>query len=439
MSAIALKPDHPDTYNNFGDTLMEQGLLDEASACFNMAVVLKPDYAEAHANLSGALRSQSRLLESLHHARRAVALAPRLAAAHRSLGGILRAQGQLDEAVEALAQAVSLQPEDAELHCDLATALLARGDLAAGWRSYEWRGRTRHMLAGQRDFGVPQWLGEDAAGRTLLIHAEQGFGDTLQFCRYASMAAARGLRVILEVQKPLVRLARTLPGIEHVLALGEALPDIDLHCPMLSLPLAFATTLQTIPQKTAYLRADPVQIAQWQARFPADRARAAKVGLLWAGNPYAGSPKLALLNRRRCIEPASLAPLLALPGLRFFSLQRDAEAPPPPGPLIDVMHEMTDFADTAALIATLDLVISVDSAVAHLAGALGKPVWLLDRFDPCWRWLTGRTDSPWYPTLRIYRQPAPGDWHSVVASIVADLKEGQGLPWTRSRLSLDNP
>ncbi|WP_419730059.1 tetratricopeptide repeat protein [Lichenicola sp.] len=439
VSAIALKPDHPDTYNNFGDTLMEQGLLDEASACFNMAVVLKPDYAEAHANLSGALRSQIRLGKSLHHARRAVALAPELAAAHCALGATLRALGQLDEAIDPLRRAVALQPDDAEVHSDLAGALLARGDMSEGWRSYEWRSRTRHMLAGQRDFGVPQWRGEEAVGRTLLIHAEQGFGDTLQFCRYASMAAARGLRVILEVQKPLVRLLGTLPGVEQVLARGEALPDIDLHRPMLSLPLAFATTLWSVPGDGAYLRADPVQVTHWQARFPADQIRSSRIGLLWAGNAYAGSPKLALLNRRRSLDPAGLEPLLALPGLQFFSLQHDSEAMLPPGPLIDVMSEMSDFADTAALIATLDLVISVDSAVAHLAGALGKPVWLLDRFDPCWRWMTGRTDSPWYPTLRIFRQPQPGDWHSVLADVVAELKEGQGLPWTRSRRSLEDP
>lgn len=269
---------------------------------------------------------------------------------------------------------------------------------------------------------MPQWRGEAAAGRTLLIHAEQGLGDTLQFCRYAPLAAERGLRIVLEVQKPLVRLLRSLPGIDRVVAQGEALPAFDLHCPMLSLPLALGTTLETIPGRTPYLHADGSGTADWRRRLDATTRPGLRIGVLWAGNAHSLTPRLALLDRRRSIAPARLAPVFDVPGVQFFGLQKDGPAAPDGFPLTDVMREMQDFADTAALVGTLDLVIAVDSAVAHLAGALGRPVWLLDRFDPCWRWPLGRTDSPWYPGLRIFRQAVPGDWDPVVAQVADELR-----------------
>jgi hypothetical protein len=255
--------------------------------------------------------------------------------------------------------------------------------------------------------------GEAAEGRTLLIHAEQGFGDTLLFCRYATLAAARGLRVILQVQQPLVRLLRGVPGVDLVVAQGEALPPFDLHCPMLSMPLALGTTLTTMPSFPSYLHADEAKAEAWRTRLAAATGSGQRIGLVWGASPQPPP---------RSVPLARLAPLWDLTGLHFISLQKDGPKPPKELPLTDFMDEMEDFADSAALIANLDLVISVDTAFVHLAAALGRPVWVLARFNPDWRWLDGRDDSPWYPKLRLYRQPQPGDWDQVVADVARDLR-----------------
>jgi hypothetical protein len=218
------------------------------------------------------------------------------------------------------------------------------------------------------------------------------------------------------VPRPLVRLFHGLPWVDLVLGYGEELPDFDLHCPMLSLPLALRTTITTIPSGTCYLHADEAQATAWRARLVSMANQGPRIGLVWAGNPDA-----AAVDRLRSLAPDRLAPLFDLPGLHFFSLQKGGPAAPANFPLTNCMDEMGDLADTAALITNLDLVISVDTAVAHLGGALGKPVWLLDRFDPCWRWLTGRRDSPWYPSLRLYRQSSRGDWDTVLAEVTRDL------------------
>jgi hypothetical protein len=225
----------------------------------------------------------------------------------------------------------------------------------------------------------------------------------------------------MSVQKPLVRLLHGLAGVEQVVAEGEELPATDLQCPMLSMPLALNTTLANIPSHASYLKADEAQAAAWRNRLAEMVGREPRVGLVWAGSAR-NSPALAAVDRRRSMNPDHLAPLVGQSRVHFFSLQKDGPAAPACYPLIDFMPEMTDFADTASLIANLDLVISVDTAVAHLAAALGKPVWLLDRFDSCWRWLTERRDSPWYPTLRLYRQPRPGDWSAVMAEVADDLR-----------------
>jgi hypothetical protein len=271
------------------------------------------------------------------------------------------------------------------------------------------------MAAYRRGFSQKQWRGEPAAGRTLLIHAEQGFGDTLQFLRYVPMAAARGLRVVLEVPAPLARLAATLPGVTKLVVQGEKLPDFDLHVPMLSLPLAFDTVLETIPAATPYISVTPAEAARWRHKIAGSGL---KVGLVWAGNARRENPSLAAVDRRRSLHPVALLPLFEVPGAKFVSLQKDG----PAGlPLLDYMSEIQDFSDTAALIAGLDLVIAADTAVAHLAGALGKEVWLLNRYDACWRWLRGRADSPWYPSMRLYTQPEAGDWDTVITQVAADL------------------
>ena len=430
--ALDLKPNYPEAHYNLGNALMAQGQTDEAVACFRRALDLKPNYPEARNNLGNALREQRQLDEAIASYREALDLRPGYPAAHNNLGTSLMEQGRLDEAAASYRNAIALEPDYPDPHANLATVLLARGDMAAGWQEYEWRWEMPQMIGGKRAFVQPQWRGEAAEGQTLLIHAEQGFGDTLQFCRYATLAAARGLRVITEAPKPLVRLLRGLSGVDRVMERGEALPAFDLHCPMLSLPLALGTTITTIPGATPYLHADAARVASWQARLAAIAGNGPRIGLVWAGNPGVSLPAKAAMDRRRSLGPEQLAPLIETPGMHFFTLQKDGPAAPAHFRLVDVMDEIGDFADTASLIVNLDLIISVDTAVAHLAAALGKPVWLLNRFDTCWRWLTGRRDSPWYPTMRIYRQPWPDDWSSVLADVVRDLREGK---WTERVLN----
>jgi tetratricopeptide (TPR) repeat protein len=407
-SALTLQPDCAEAANNLGIVLVRLGRLEEAADCCRRALALRPDLMEAYDALAGVLADQGRLEEAAACCRQALVLRPEDAAAHDNLGTVLKAQGLAADAIGCFRTAIGLRPDFPNAHRNLAMALLAVGEMAEGWREYEWRWRTADMAGARRDFSQPQWFGETSAGRTLLIHAEQGLGDTLQFCRYAALAADRGLRVVMEVQAPLVRLLSGLPGVERIVAHGDNLPAFDLHCPMQSLPLALGTTLETIPSGAPYLRADA---AAWGDRIGERRPR---VGVAWAGNPG------MIRDGQRSLSPERLARLFGLAGLRFFSLQKDA---PPVAGVTDFMAEMTDFADTAGLIANLDLVISVDTAVAHLAAGLGKPVWLLDRFDPDWRWPLGRQDSPWYPSLRIYRQPAPGNWDAALDAVARDLRD----------------
>jgi TPR repeat/Glycosyltransferase family 9 (heptosyltransferase) len=348
--------------------------------------------------------------------RQAIAINPKAALYHSMLASTLRENGQLDEAIASYCEAIALQPDLGAAHYNLATALLLRGEMATGWTEYEWRLKIPALNRTQSIYEKPRWVGDVGGGRTLLIHAEQGLGDTLQFCRYAPLTVRRGFRVIMAVPPTLTRLMSSLPAVHRIVACDEPPPAFDLHCPMLSLPLALGTTLDTIPNGIPYLHADPARIAAWAQRLDGVANRGPRIGIAWAG-----SATLAA-DRHRSLTPGRLAPLVGLPDVHFVSLQKGS---PPHAdlPLTDFMEEMADFAETAALIANLDLVISVDTAVVHLAGALGKPVWLLDRFDPCWRWLLGRRDSPWYPTLRLYRQRQPGDWEAVLAEVARDLRE----------------
>jgi hypothetical protein len=306
-------------------------------------------------------------------------------------------------------------------------ALLMAGDFEAGFAEFEWRWRSPAM----QPHGVagPQWQGQNPAGLSILLHDEGGFGDTLQFVRYAPLLASRGATVVLQVQPPLVRLIRqSMPGVAHVLARGESLPPYDVHCPMLSLPHGFGTRLDTVPAALPYLQPAPEAASHWRTWLGNNAGQALRVGLVWAGASRPDLPEAFAMNERRSLALARLAPLGGVPGVCFVSLQLDvAEAVPPGMTILDPMAAMTDFADTAALVANLDLVIAADTAVAHLAGALGRPVWVLSRYDACWRWLAGRRDNPWYPALRVYRQPTPGDWDSVIATVAEDLGRRKGL------------
>ena len=423
LEALRRHPDHPGALTGLGAVRIGEWRMEEALVILHRATQLRPDDADAHVNLGTAATNLEHLDVGASCFRTALAIDPTIAGAHLNLGNIHRRQGRLDEAIAAQRRAIAIEPEMAGAHTNLAMALLARGDWAEGWQEYEWRWRLWRRLA-PFQFAVPQWGGEPGAGRTLLVHPEQGFGDTLQFCRFVPGAAARDLRVVLEVQPELVRIARSLAGTATVIAAGEVRPPFDLHCPMLSLPLALGVTPETVPD-APYLHPDPDDVARWAARLAATGAAAPdatglRAGLIWAGNSHTNDPRNAALDRRRSIDPALLAPLLAIPGVTFVSLQK-GRGPAPFAALVDPMDQVRDFADTAALLANLDLLVSVDSSVAHLAGAMGKPVLMMDRSDPCWRWFPGGAETPWYPNHRIHRQSAPGDWGTVVAAVVRDV------------------
>jgi Flp pilus assembly protein TadD len=427
--ATALKPSSAQAYSNLGCLLRAQGQLDAAMAAFRQAVALKPDLAEAHYNLGNGLYDQGLLEQASAAYRQALALRPGIAGAWNNLGNCLRDLDDLDAAIAAYRRAVAIEPNYADAHSNLALALLLHGDFAAAWPEHEWRWRCQGLIF-PGPLPAPRWDGGDLAGRTILLRAEQGFGDTLQFIRYVPLVAARCGRVVVECQAELVTLLRGMPGIGQLVAHGDALPAFDVYCPLLSLPLLFGTGLSNIPGTVPYLSADAARAEQWAARIASEAAaqgspgagrRPLRVGLAWAGR------RTHINDHNRSIRPQALAPLGQVPQVSFYSLQKGSPAPGAPPPpsglhLIDWTTELRDFADTAALVANLDLVITVDTSVAHLAGAMGKPVGVLLPFVPDWRWMRGRADSPWYPTMRLFRQPRRGDWEAVLRQVVVELQ-----------------
>jgi len=432
-AAVETCPRHATALSNRANILHMLGRTDAALASNDQALAVDPQHVDALFNRGLILFELGRIEDGLACLDRVLALRPDHAQALGNRGTILNALGRLEEAVPCFQRAQLLLPDDPTLRVNEALARLALGDYAEGWKRYESRwGTALHPT--QRGFAVPQWRGEDVpAGRTILLHAEQGFGDTLQFCRYVPLVARRA-RVVLEVSAPLRRLMATLSDDIQVVTEGEKLPAFDLHCPLLSLPFAFGTTLETIPADIPYLRADRRMATLWRKRLAG--LPGLKVGLVWAGDSGRNLLETRARDRRRSIPLGQFAPLGTLPHLSLISLQKgpaamEAAQPPSGLTLLDWTDGLTDFADTAALIAGLDLVISVDTSVAHLAGALGKPVWVLNRYDACWRWLRNRTDSPWYPTARLFRQPMQGDWSAVIADVVAALGEVSPRPAKR--------
>jgi Tfp pilus assembly protein PilF len=423
--ALTLDPRNAAAHSNFGLALMRVDQVEQALAEFEHAIRLKPAYPEALYNRGNALRQLSRHEEALASYDKAIALRPKYFDVHVNRGRALASLGRLPEAVAATDRALHLQPDNPSAVLNKAITLLAMGDFEQGLPLYEARWREPQMEGARRDFPAPMWNGrEPLAGRKLLIHAEQGLGDTIQFSRYAPLLADRGARVILEVQPPLVSLLRTLDRVSAVIARGGVLPDFDLHCPMLSMPLVRGTTLKTIPASPCYLRADDDRVTAWQQRLGGRRHAAGglRIGVIASGNPKYQK------DRDRSVPLAKLATLFG-PDREFICLQKELRQEDR-----DLIHahadrirsfadELTDFAETAALIACTDLVIAVDTAGAHLAGALGKPLWVLLPFAGDWRWLRDRADSPWYPSARLFRQPKPGDWDSVVAALGAALEQ----------------
>ncbi len=422
LSALLIRPNDAVLHNNLGSCFVVIGLLNKAEDEFRRAIDLHPDYPEALNNLGNVIYMQGNDEDTEALYRRALALRRDYPEALSNLSNALKDKGEMEEAVR-LCRQVDAQRNTPEHRHNLALTLLAAGHLPEGFAANESRWESYQMEGARRPFSQPLWQGEADKGKTLLIHAEQGFGDTLQFCRYAPLAAARGLRVILEVQQPLARLMRSLKGVDMIVTRGDPLPDFDTHCPTLNLPLAFGTELRDIPATLPYLAAEKPNIALWRDRLPRTAVSTLRIGLAWEGSPRLHSFDLAATNRRRSINPELLAPLMNVPNAQFISLQKNGPPAPQRFGLIDLMEHCNDFADTAALMMNLDLLISVDTAPAHLAAALGKPVWLLNRYDNCWRWLHNREDTPWYPNMRLFRQPKPGDWGTVVANVKTELEK----------------
>lgn len=424
--ALAEDPDSFEAWNNLGNVLKEKKQLDEAEKAYLRSIALNGNYPEALCNLGTIKHEKQQSEEALALYHQALKLNPNYASGYFNLAIIDHQAERLEDAVTGYRKAIALDPGFADARSNLSMALLSLGQWQEGWNEYEWRWKTLDGAKQQQRFPTPAWAGEDIAGKSLLLYSEQGFGDSLQFCRYASLAAQRGAKVMLAVEPPLVRLMGSLDGIEAVIvkSQGELPPAADHHSPLLSLPRLLGPNPHELAVKPPYLSPDPDDVALWGQRLAevAPDDGKLKVGLVWAGHSRPDLPNAAAVDRRRSMKPDLMEPLLAVPGCRFISLQKDGVKAPDSFGLIDLMEHSRDFADTAALVQHLDLVISVDTAMAHLVGAIGKPLWLLDRFDACWRWQRGREDSAWYPGMRLFRQTSPGDWPGVIARTAEALK-----------------
>jgi tetratricopeptide (TPR) repeat protein len=418
--ALKLNPRHWDAANKVAHLLYRSDRFEEALASFNLCDELQPNQFPTLQLRTLTLHRLRRFEEALTDNSRALSVRPDDAEALNNRGIILRALKRFDEALASYDRALDARPDYDEAHWNEALLRLLTGDFSRGWVEYEWRWKNESLAKTKRIFAQPLWLGEDAIdGKTVLLHSEQGFGDTIQFCRYVPLVAARGARVIAEVPGPLQELMSNLAGAAQVISRGNPLPDFGYQCPLLGLPLAFGTRLETIPSPTPYLHAPAQASKAWHARLgPKTRPR---IGLAWSGNAAHKD------DHNRSIGLQFLSPLQDI-GATFVSLQkdvRDADAA-----VLrereDILHfgdALKDFSDTAALISNLDLVISVDTSVAHLAGALGKPVWVLLPYVPDWRWLLERNDSPWYPTARLFRQDDARTWDGAIARVREALLE----------------
>jgi len=415
--ALRLQPHYAEAHTNLANVLREQGKPDEAVAHSREALHLEPHYAEAHNSLGAALVDQAKVAEAAACYRQALALKPDYADAHHNLANALREQGRPDEAIAGYRQALRCRPDHVEAHLNLGMTLLLLGRFEEGWPEYEWRRRCREFPPSP--FPQPWWDGSDLSGKTILLSAEQGLGDTLQFIRYVPLVKQRGARVIVGCPPPLLRLLETSAGIDHLAGSRAGLPPFDVQASLLSLPGIFGTSLATIPAAVPYLRADAASAERWRQEL--SPVRGFKVAIAWHGNP-------TNKDRQRAAPLAQFAPLARLEGVRLLSLQKGDGAEQLPAlagrlAILDLASCIDDFRDTAAVLANVDLVITVDTALAHLAGALGVPVWVALRWAADWRWLRHREDSPWYSTMRLFRQPEPGNWEAVFERMAAELRD----------------
>jgi Flp pilus assembly protein TadD len=433
LAALAA-PGRSDVHASLAAALARQGRLDEAGAACQTAIDLSPHNAGAYLNL-GIINSKRDDPEAAVEAyRNAIRIDPKSAEGFTNLGFALSNLGLSRAAIEAAGRAVALRPADPTLHYNHAMLLLLAGDLKAGFREFEWRLSHPEPRFRPRAFAVPRWRGEDRNGKTLLIHAEQGLGDTLHFARFVSAAAASGGPVVLQVQSALTDLLRDSLDVT-VISRDEPAPPFDLHVPLMSLPFELGTTIETIPADVPYLEVQPAKLAEWRQRLAGYSGL--KVGVAWAGNPG------HLYDRKRSLAADAVFPHLLVPGVQLFSLQKERSAIDSAvleqltDEVVDLSPLLTNFAETAAAASAMDLVISVDTSVAHLAGALGRPTWILLPHILDWRWLYEREDTPWYPTVRLFRQPRPNDWPSVLdrlpgelAHLAAEHAESQSAEWS---------
>jgi len=410
---LAASADFPPAIHYLGTVLYQRGRLPEALELLGRSVAQMPQEPEFHSNLGLALAAGQRFPEAIAAFRQALVLKPDHATAWNNLGLALQASGEIDAAVDAYRQGLASAPDLAALHWNLALALLLQGRYADGWREYAWRERAPEFAPFLPRQAVRRYDGTEPPGQTVLLSAEQGLGDAIQTLRFAQRVAARGHRVVAGVPLPLRALAATAPGVADTCAVDEVPAGIDAQAPLMSLPTLFGITLADVAPAGPYLRADPARVARAEAQVARAAPRTLRVGIAWAGAP--GNT----LNARRSLPLADCLPLLETEGVTWFSLKRSGEVFAPEdirhtGRLVE-LDLRNDFDDLAALIAALDLVVSVDTSIAHLAGALGKPVWVLLSRVPDWRWLLDRDDSPWYPSARLFRQHVAGDWSTPVA------------------------
>jgi tetratricopeptide (TPR) repeat protein len=415
--AITFRPEFAEARYNHGNALLELRRFDQALASFDQAIALRADFAEAWNNRGTALLAIGQIEEAMASYDRAIGLKPLDAEPRCNRGYALLALLRIDEALTNFDQAIALEPEHVNSHWNKSLALLLSEEFEQAWPLYEWRWKSTGTSP-HRGFAQPLWLGkEPIAGKTILLHAEQGLGDSVQFSRYARLVSERGARVVLEVQSPLVGLLAGLDGVSQVVARGDALPAFDCHCPLLSLPMVFATTLDSIPSPGPYLRCNPDWLAAWRERLGAQTRP--RVGLVWSGSPDHRN------DRSRSLALASLIEHLP-PTCEYISLQTEVrEADQAVLKYSAIRHfaeDIRDFRDTAALCELTDVVVSVDTSVAHVAGALGRPAWILLPYCPDWRWLLNREDSPWYSSIRLYRQSDDRSWKPVLERVAADLR-----------------
>ena len=414
--SLVISPDNIAAANNRGSALLELGRYEEALACFDVALRSRPDNVSILSNRSLVLQGLRRYDEALASCDRALAIAFDSSAVWNNRGLILQDLRRFDEALANYDEALKREPDDALAHTNRSMCLLLLGDFERGWQENEWRWRSKRFTSARRDFSQPLWLGrEDISDKTILLHAEQGLGDTIQFVRYTASVSRTGAKIILEVPAVLKQLFSDIAGVSQIVSQGEPLPPFDFHCPLLSLPLAFDTRLDTIPASIPYISVAESTVTAWRKRLSADVKLV--VGLCWKGSAHFRG------DRDRSMRLEELRQLFSLPDVQFVSLQKDldSEERAVTASFGNFTHPGADFQKTAEMVSALDLVISVDTVWAHWAGAIGKPFWLLLPFTPHWCWLLDRVNSPWYPTARLFRQTQRGEWAEVIREIQQEI------------------